>query len=100
MIFDRCVLDILAYLHILDPKKNIQSLFEKTITVLAEIDILVFVPIEEPDLIHCQKSDLPKLRSQVNDLLLDWIDDLGIQVIEVHGTPSSRCNQILAKLKS
>ncbi|WP_411971511.1 AAA family ATPase [Sphingobacterium sp. Lzh-3] len=100
VIFDRCVLDILAYLHILDPKKNIQFLFEKAFAVLAEIDLLVFVPIEEPDLIPYHKSDLPKLRSKVNDLLRDWIDDFGIQAIEVNGPLSSRNNQILAKIRS
>ena len=47
VIFDRFVLDILAYLHILDPNRDIQFLIEKTQMLLSEIDLFVFVPIEK-----------------------------------------------------
>ncbi|SEN57834.1 AAA domain-containing protein [Mucilaginibacter gossypiicola] len=98
VIFDRCVIDILAYLHVIDPGRNIQLLFETTQTIIAGIDLLVFVPIEEPDLIAVHPSDKLKLRSRVNDLLLDWIRDLGIAAIEVSGTLSGRRDQVLAKI--
>lgn len=100
VIFDRCVIDLLAYLHALDPRRNIQSLFETAQTVMAEIDLLVFVPIEEPDLIPGHQADLPKLRSQVNDLLHDWIADFGIAAIEVSGTSLNRRDQVLAAISS
>ncbi|MPT35255.1 ATP-binding protein [Flavobacterium sp. WV_118_3] len=96
VLFDRCVLDILAYIHVLNPRKNIQSLYQTMQSLLSEIDLFVFVPIEKPDLIAGHESDLPKLRSQVNDLLLEWIDDLGIEVTQVRGTLSNRRNQVLA----
>lgn len=98
VIFDRCIVDILAYLHVIDPGRNIQLLFETAQTVIAGIDLLVFVPIEEPDLIPCHQTDLPKLRSLVNDLLHDWIGDWGIEAIEVSGTLSNRRDQVLAKI--
>ncbi|HEY8956240.1 hypothetical protein [Chitinophaga sp.] len=44
VIFDRCVIDILSYLHVIDPGRNIQELFETAQTVIAGIDLLVFVP--------------------------------------------------------
>lgn len=94
VLFDRCVIDILAYLHVLDPHRNIQFLFEKAQTIIAEIDFFVFVAIEEPDLIPGYQTDRPKLRSQVNDLLHDWIEDFGIEVIEVSGTLSNRRDQV------
>lgn len=97
VIFDRCVIDILVYLHVIDPDRNIQLLFETAQTIIAEIDLLVFVPIEEPDLISVHRSDQPKLRRLVNDLLYDWIGDLGIAAIEVSGTLVSRRDQVLAK---
>lgn len=98
VIFDRCVIDILAYLHVLDPGRNIQLLFETAQTIIAGIDLIVFVPIEEPDLIPRHQTDLPKLRSQINDLLYDWIEDFGIAVIEVNGTLSNRIDQVLTKI--
>lgn len=98
VVFDRCVLDILAYLHILDPHRNIQMLFEKMRAIIAEIDFFVFVPIEEPDVIPVHQIELPKLRNQVNDLLYDWISDFGIEVIKVNGTLSHRREQILAAI--
>lgn len=98
VIFDRCVIDVLAYLHVLDPGRNIQSLFEASQTVITGIDLLVFVPIEEPDLIPGRQISLPKLRSQVNDLLYDWIGDFGIDTIEATGTLSNRRDHVLAKV--
>ncbi|NSL86150.1 AAA family ATPase [Chitinophaga sp. Mgbs1] len=98
VIFDRCVIDILAYLHVIDPGRNIQRLFETAQTVMAGIDLLVFVPVEEPDLIPGHQTDLPKLRRQVNDLLYDWIGDFGIETIEVSGTLSDRSGQVLAEI--
>ncbi|UTX49049.1 AAA family ATPase [Chryseobacterium sp. MA9] len=98
VIFDRFVLDILAYLHVIDPNRNIQSFFEKTQTLIAEIDLFVFVPIEELDLMQNYQTNLPKLRSKVNDLLYDWISDFGIEVIEVRGTVLNRRNQVLDKI--
>ena len=100
VILDRCVIDILAYLHVLDPDRNIQWLFETAQTIIAGIDLLVFIPIEEPDLIPGHQTDLPKLRGLVNDLLHDWIVDFGIETIEVSGTLSDRRDQVLAKISS
>ena len=60
-IFDRCPTDILAYIHAINETKDIRSFFDKAQTIITGIDLLVFVPVEEPDLIPCQKSDLPAL---------------------------------------
>ena len=100
VILDRCVLDILAYLHATDPGRDIQSLFENAQTVLKEIDLFVFVPIENPDLIPGHETDLPGLRRQVDDLLHDWISDFGIEAITVSGSLSHRVGQVLAKVAS
>lgn len=100
VIFDRCVLDILAYLHVLDPRRTIQFLFETAQTLLSEIDLFVFVPIEDPDVISGHQTDFPKLRGQVNDLLHEWIKDFGIEVIEVSGTLPNRRDQVLARILS
>lgn len=98
VIFDRCIIDILAYLHVIDPNKNIELLFETAQTLLARIDLLVFVPVEEPDLIPSHQVNLPKLRRLINNLLYDWIRDFDIEVVEVNGTLSNRIDQVLIKV--
>jgi AAA+ ATPase superfamily predicted ATPase len=98
VIFDRCPIDFLAYIQAIDETKNIQSLYNRVESIMQEIDLLVFVPIEEPDLIVCQESDLPKLRKKVNDILKDWILDFGIETIQVKGTLLNRRDQVLNKI--
>jgi GTPase SAR1 family protein len=95
VIFDRCPIDLLAYIHVVAPNIDIQDLFENAQQVLSEIDLLVFVPIEQADRIDCTISELPELREEVNEMLMDWIWDLGIEVIEVSGTPSARADQVI-----
>jgi len=98
VIFDRCPIDLLAYIQVLDPKGNIQLPYEQTLSLLPEIDLFVFVPIEEDDIIPAHLIELPKLRRKVNDLLGDWIDDFGIEAIVVNGPLSNRRDQVLARI--
>ncbi|MDH5033995.1 hypothetical protein [Chryseobacterium cucumeris] len=67
---------------------------------IAEIDLLIFIPIEKVDLIVCQESDLPNLRQEVNDILEDWIGDFSNEILEVAGTLENRKKQILDKITS
>ncbi|MET6996690.1 hypothetical protein [Chitinophaga defluvii] len=78
--------------------RGIQLLFETAQTIIAGIGLLVFVPIEEPDLIPGHQTDLPRLRGLVNELLCDWMGDFGVAAIEVSGTLSNRRDQVLAKI--
>lgn len=55
MIFDRCPLDLLAYIYAVGKKKNISDFYKEMSAAIAEIDLLVFVPIEKVDLIVCQE---------------------------------------------
>ncbi|MDP4209687.1 MAG: AAA family ATPase [Bacteroidota bacterium] len=98
VIFDRCPIDILAYIQAMNDSENIQTLYHNVQNVITEIDLLVFVPIENPDLISCPESELPELRSDVNDILNEWVWDFGIETIEVRGTLLSRRDQVLNKI--
>lgn len=98
VIFDRCPLDLLAYIYAISKRKNISTLYEEMTTAIAEIDLLVFVPIEKVDLISCQESDLPNLRHEVNDILEDWIGDFSNEILEVSGTLENRKKQVLDKI--
>lgn len=95
VLFDRCPIDILAYIHAIDRGMNIESMFETAQTVCAEIDLLVFVSIENPDVISSEITDWPKIRYKVNDTLDTWIGEFGIHAIEVSGSLSNRREQVL-----
>ncbi len=98
VIFDRCPIDFLAYIHALDESVNIQSIYTKVESIRSEIDFLVFVPIEEPELILCQESDFPELRFKANEILNVWFLNFGIETIEVKRTLLNRKYQILGKI--
>jgi hypothetical protein len=98
VIFDRCPIDFFAYIQAIDKSINIQPIFNKVKSKISEIDLLVFVPIEEPDIIICPESDLPELRDKVNEILIDLICDFGIETMEVRGTLSDRRDQVISKM--
>ena len=100
VIFDRCPLDLLAYIHISDQSKDISLLYETMMDALSNLDLIVFVPIENPDLILCPPDDLPRLRQKVNDVLENWLADLHQPMISVNGTLAQRKKQVLDALAS
>lgn len=95
IIYDRCPVDILAYIEALNG--NINSMYDKAESAMAEIDLIIYVPIEHPDVITSQK-EYPELRESVNEILKDSIHDFGIEVLEVRGSLSHRIEQILNSL--
>jgi nicotinamide riboside kinase len=97
VIFDRCPIDMLAYIKASQEFENfdIQSMYQRVQNVITEIDLLVFVAIENPDVIRCQESDLPELRQQVNEILNDWIFDFDVDVLEVSGSLLERRNKVI-----
>ena len=98
VIFDRCPLDLLAYIYVTAGAKASQNFYLKVREAMTEIDLLVFVPIETPDLINCPKNEDPELREQVNDLLHEWISDFDLETVDVRGTLSEREEQIIRKI--
>ena len=100
VIFDRCPIDMLAYIQAENEFENydIQSMYQRVQNVMTEIDLLVFVAIEEQDRIGCPESDLPVLRKQVDEILNEWIWDFNTDVIEVSGSLERRRNQVLEQL--
>jgi len=98
VIFDRCPVDIMAYLEALNGIQFINSMYDKAESAMEEIDLIVYVPIEHPDIIPHQKSDYPELRDAVNEILRESVNDFGIEVLEVKGILSERISQVLAKI--
>ncbi len=89
IIFDRCPIDFIAYIKDLDRSRNILAEYDLD-DIMSKIDLLVFVSIEESDLIKCNKSDFPELRYRVNELLYDLTGDFNIEILEVKGSVVNR----------
>ncbi|HYF03981.1 MAG TPA: AAA family ATPase [Patescibacteria group bacterium] len=100
VIFDRCPVDILAYIYATGEANNLKAFYDEMQNAMSQIDMLIFVPIERPDVILCQESDLPSLRHEVNEILHDLIGDLNNEILEVNGTLENRTKQVLGKIYS
>jgi len=100
VIFDRCPIDLLAYIQAINESDNfdVPSMYQRVQNAMREVDLLIFVPIEEPDIIGCPDSELPELRQQVNEILNDWIWDFNIDIVEVSGAVLERRNQVMEHL--
>ncbi|HPJ40265.1 MAG TPA: AAA family ATPase [Spirochaetota bacterium] len=100
-IFDRCPLDFLAYIktHKNSNFFNIEDWKEKIDGALNQLDVVVYVPVESPDLIPCPLSEYPKLRDEVDikvqDLIYDFESQFSFTAIEVRGKINNRLNQVL-----
>lgn len=94
-VFDRCPLDILAYLtthqeaaafHMNDWLPRIQQ-------AMATLDRIVYVPIESPDRVPVPRSEV-RLRRDVDQALKDMLLDdevrAGVEVFTVSGTTEVR----------
>jgi len=95
VIFDRCPLDLLAYMHIIGGAEASRSFYLKVKETMDEIDLLVFVPVETPDRMDCPETEFPKLRKQVNELLEEWIDAFDLETITVKGDLAEREKQVI-----
>lgn len=99
VIFDRCPVDFLAYITALDGSINTTRYDDRIESIMTSIDLLIFVPIEEPDLIVCHEADMPGLRYRVNEILIERVRDFGVEVLEVKGTLQQRLTQVLNKVQ-
>jgi hypothetical protein len=98
-LLDRCPLDFLAYLQALDEDVELEAYAEDARDALAALDLIVFVPIEEPDRIaFASSAEDRRLRRRVDErlraLVLDDPLGLGVAAVEVWGSPDERARQV------
>lgn len=104
VVFDRCPLDILGYLltHRDADAFRLEDWMQRVQESIAELDTIVFVPIEEPDRIAVPHGEAV-LRAEVDAVLRDMIVDdtygLGFDVIVTSGSDVERLQQVLASLR-
>ena len=102
VIFDRSPVDLFAYLLVLDrlPPDAVAAWFREVHEATASIDLVVFVPIEQPD--RVLGASAPRLRRRVDRLLRAGLVEgewgLAAPVLEVDGSPEDRVEQIRARL--
>ncbi|HYU35728.1 MAG TPA: AAA family ATPase [Thermoanaerobaculia bacterium] len=103
-IFDRCPADILAYLitHRESESFDAEPWLPRVRSAMERLDLIVFVPIEHPDRVTVSEPDNAMWRRRVDEELREivlgdrW--DLGVEALEVAGTPRERARQVLARL--
>lgn len=104
-VFDRCPLDVVGYLQTHDDAEafDLEFWMPRIREHVATLDLVVFVPIEEPDRVAVGRSQA-RLRARVDEVLGDMILNdaygLGVEAIEVAGSIDARIRQILARVRS
>ena len=104
VVFDRCPLDILGYLvtHRDADAFQLEDWMPRVREAVARLDLIVFLPIEDPDRVAVPRSQV-RLRSEVDmalrDLVLDDAWGLEFDVIMVAGTLEARVRGVTAHLR-
>jgi AAA domain-containing protein len=103
-ILDRCPADFLAYLTVhrdhdaFDPA----PWMPRVLAAMEQLDLVIFVPIEDPERIAISRADGPRWRRAVHEelrtILLDDPWHLGVATLEVRGDHRERLNQVLRHL--
>lgn len=104
VIFDRCPLDMLAYLltHRDAEAVRLDDWMPRVRESAARLDLIGFVPIETPDRVAVPRAQAA-LRAEVDaalrEILVDDAYGLGVDVITIEGAPEARVRQVLARLR-
>lgn len=100
VLFDRSPADYLAYLVAIAPNTDLRARVAAAREALALVDLVVFVPIEQPDRLAGTES--PRLRRRVDRILREMLIEASwgfdLRVAEVRGSPEERANQVLSCL--
>jgi predicted ATPase len=104
VIFDRCPADILGYLlaHADVEAFGIEEWLPRVQAAIRKLDLIVFLPIEEPDRIVLPFSQDAEYRQQVDEKLKEIIlenpFDFEVDVLEVTGSLNSRVESVLSHI--
>lgn len=85
------------------PGETLSYWLRRVAESMANLDLLVFVPIERPDRIQPAGEDQPALRKRVDRALREILmeDSLGLDldVVEVNGPVSARVQEVLERAR-
>jgi hypothetical protein len=103
-VFDRCPLDLVGYLLAHEDAEafDLESWLPRIREQVATLDLIVFVPVEEPDRVDVPRSQRG-LRAEVDAVLSDIVlgdaYELEVDTIEVVGSLDARLRQVLARVR-
>ncbi len=103
-IFDRCPADILAYLlsHIDAEAFDLEKWLPRVQSAIRKLDLIVFLPIENPDRIILPLSEDVDYRERVDEELQEIIMEnrfgFTADVLEVTGSLQTRVKRVLAHI--
>jgi hypothetical protein len=99
VLFDRSPADYLAYLTALRADITPEQVSDAAAT-LADLDLIVFVPIESPD--RVTGVEAPRLRRRVDEIMREMLIDrawpFDVPTLEVHGTVGERGDQVIDRV--
>ena len=101
-LFDRCPADMLAYLisHWDSDGFDLEVWLPRVRSAMQRLDLVVFVPVEDPDRVIVSDPEESELRRRVDEELRDIVIedrwDFGVEAIEVTGNSRERARQVLA----
>jgi predicted ATPase len=105
VIFDRCPADILGYLlsHTDAEAFDLDVWLSRIHAAIRKLDLVVFLPIEEPDRIVLPMSQDAAYRRRVDkklkEVILENSFDLEVDVLEVTGSLQARIERVLAYVR-
>lgn len=89
VIYERCPLDFLAYLNVLDVT-SIQTLTDRISEAMQQLDLIVYLPLDDaPD-----SDEFPKLRQAMDHQLSELLTSANVTVVEATGTTRQRLRTI------
>jgi predicted ATPase len=106
VLFDRCAVDLLAYLRCHEEAElaALDDWLPAVGEALQGLDLVVFVPVEEPDRMPLGRSRDAELRravdEQLREMLVDGSLGLDVEVVEVSGAVDERVAQVLARVRA
>lgn len=104
VLFDRCPADVFAYLLVHEDAAAFEpdDWLERAREALQTLDLVVFVPIEEPDRIALPSHEDDEYRlavhEKLHELLVEDALGFGADVLTVRGDVRTRVEQVMARI--
>jgi len=104
VLFDRCPVDILAYLLEHDDATgfDLDDWIEQIRDAVDSLDLIVFVPVEDADRIalapHEDAAHRLAVHDRLRDLLLDEALGVDVEVLTVVGDVRARTDQVMVRI--
>jgi predicted ATPase len=98
VLFDRCPVDLLAYLLV--NGQDIAAEIERSRRIMQLLDLVVLVPVEEPERVVLSPNEDRAWRRAVDETLAELLldDEFVEDVLIVQGTVTARAAQVMTRV--